>query len=262
MKNKSEEIIKKHYEGYEEDIRFTKSKGTAVEFFTNMHYIKKFIKKGDKVLEIGTATGAYAIELAKQGFDVTAIDLVQYNIDVLNKKAQDIKNLTAEKGDALDLSKFAENSFDMVLCFGPLYHLYSKQERMQAINEAIRVCKKDGILMFAFLTYSSIVWADGILWQQIDKIQEYMDKDGRLQNRPENVFSGYFIEDFEMQFENLNTQHIVNVASDGLAYIFRDYIDALPENKYKMFLNWHLSTCERRDQQGLSAHMLYICKKT
>ena len=259
--NKYSDIIKNYYNGHEEDIRFTKSKGTAVEFITNMHYINKFANKGNKILELGAGTGAYSVELAKKGFAINAIELVQSNLDILNKKAEGIENLTAEQGDALDLSRFKDNTFDIVLSFGPMYHLFSEKDKMQAINEAIRVCKKDGILMFAYLTHSSIVWNFGVKQKQFAYLAASMTKDGKINDTPEEIFSTYFSEDFTKQFDGLRTKHIANVASDGLAYAFREYIDALTEEQYKLFLDWHLNTCERIDHQGLSSHMLYICKK-
>lgn len=259
--NKHEDIIKKHYNDYEEDIRFSKSKGTAIEFITNMHYINKFAKKGIKILEIGAGTGNYSIELAKKGFKVTAIELVQKNLDVLNKKSKGLKNLTAEQGDALDLSRFKDNSFDMVLCFGPLYHLFTEKDKLQAINEAIRVCKKDGIIMFAYLTHSSVVWNFGVKKKQFEHLSKFLTEEGKIKDIPEEVFSTYFIEDFKNQFDDDKTKHLLNVASDGLAYGFREYVDELDDEQYKLFIDWHLKTCERCDQQGLSSHMLYICKK-
>ena len=259
--NKHADIIKKHYNDYQEDIRFSKSKGTEVEFITNMHYINKFAKSGVRILEIGAGTGAYSIELAKKGFNVTAIELVQSNLDILNKKAKGIGGLTAIQGDALDLSKFDNDYFDIVLCFGPLYHLFNEKDKKQAINEAIRVCRKNGTLMFAYITHSSVVWNFGVKKQKIEYLSKFLTTDGRIKDAPKEVFAMHFIEDFVKLFADTNTKHIANVASDGLAYNFREYIDALNDKQYKLFVDWHLSTCERPDQQGLSAHMLYICQK-
>lgn len=260
---KREEIIKNYYVNDDEDIRFTKSKGTKLEFITTMKYIQKYAKKGFKILELGAATGAYSIPLAQQGYSVTAVELIQENLDVLIKKAKGISNLVAMQGDAVNLSRFADNSFDMVLVFGPMYHLFKTKEKLSAVNEAIRVCKPNGILMFAFLSHSATVWSYGVKKHHLLDLLPLLGKDGKIKDEPDEIFTSYFKEDFLKLFNNTNTQALKFVAADGLAYgIARQFVDLLNEKEYEAFVNWHLSTCERDDHQGISSHMLYICKKT
>ena len=70
-------------------------------------------------------TGRYSLHYASQGYDVTAIEYVQHNLDILKSKIQDGMVIRAEKGDAVDLSRFADDTFDVTLVLGPLYHLYT-----------------------------------------------------------------------------------------------------------------------------------------
>lgn len=258
--NEYENLIKNHYENYAEEERFS-SKHQKVEYLTTMRYIKKYLKNGMKIIELGAGTGAYSIELAKQGYDVTSVELVKKNLNVLKKNGKGIKNLHPVQGDALDLSKFEDNSFDMVLSFGPMYHLFNEKDKLKAIKEEIRICKKDGIIMFAYITHSSIVWAYGVRCSGIDKLQYALMDNGAVKNVPEEIFSSYFIEDFKKQFKNSPTKHLKDVATDSLFNIMRDYVDDLSDEKYEMLLDYHFKTCERKDMQGLSNHMLYICKK-
>lgn len=143
-----------------------------------------------------------------------------------------------------------------------MYHLFNQEDKNKAIAETIRVCKPNGICMFAFLTHSSIVWNFGVRKNKMSELAPYLNSKGVIKDTPEEVFASYHIEDFAKQFENSNTTHIVNVATDGLFSIMRDYIDnVMSEEDYKQLINWHFNTCERLDQQGNSSHMLYICKK-
>lgn len=258
--NKYENLIKDKYESYTEETRFL-SKHQKVEYLTTMKYIKKYLQKGMKIIELGAGTGAYSIELAKQGYDVTAVELVKRNLNVLKKNGKKIKNLHPIHGDALDLSKFADNSFDIVLSFGPMYHLFNEKDKMQAIQEAVRICKNNGIIMFAYLTHASIVWAYGVRKNNIDKLQYAIMDNGAIKDVPEEIFSSYFIEDFKNQFKSLPIKHLKDVATDSLFDIMRDYVDELSDEKYEMLLDYHFKTCERKDMQGVSNHMLYICKK-
>ena len=49
---------------------------------TTMRYIDKYIKPGDRVLEIGAETGRYSHALARQGYAVDAVELVEHNIEI------------------------------------------------------------------------------------------------------------------------------------------------------------------------------------
>ena len=96
---------------------------------------------------MGAGTGRYSIALAKEGMEVTALDLVESNLEVLRQNGHGIDRLTACQGDAVDLSRFADETFDVTLVLGPLYHLYDAQDVHKAIDEAIRVTKKGGVLL-------------------------------------------------------------------------------------------------------------------
>lgn len=259
--NKYKHIIEEKYNNSQEDERFNR-KSQSFEFRTTMHYIQKYLKKGSKILEIGAGTGRYSIALAKMGYDVTAVELVESNLKVLRENSKEIANLKSYQGDALNL-QFEDNSFDMVLCLGPMYHLFNKKDKDRAISETIRVCKPKGICMFAYLTHSSIIWAYGVRKGSLKNLAYELNKDGSIKDIPEEIFSSYFVEEFEKQFERTNTTFLKNVATDGLAPMMRDYIDdgKMDDEDFELLYKIHLATCERLDHQGYSSHMLYICKK-
>lgn len=263
IKNKNKDIIVSYYENDNcEDIRFDRP-SHKFEYLTTMRYIKKYAKKSCKILEIGAATGNYSVELAKMGYNVTSIELVDFNLKILKKKAKGLTNIKAYQGDCLDLSRFKDGSFDVVLNLGPMYHLYTQQDKDQAIKETLRVCKSGGVCMFAYISHSSIVYNHGIRKGKINELFPYFDKDYKIKDEPKEVFSSYYVEDFNKQFENTNSTFIKNIATDGQFSLLRDYIDdgKMSEKDFKQALKWHFGTCERLDQLGLSCHLLYICKK-
>ena len=103
-----------HYSNYDEDNRFA-SKHGSVEFLTTMRYIEKYIKPGDRVLEVGAATGRYSHALARQGHAVDAVELVEHNIKVFKQNTQSNENITITQGNAMDLSTFPDNKYDTQL---------------------------------------------------------------------------------------------------------------------------------------------------
>ena len=42
-------------------------------------------------------------------------------------------------------------SFDVVLNMGPFYHLITKEQREKCLKECLRVLKKDGLLITAYI---------------------------------------------------------------------------------------------------------------
>lgn len=261
--NKHSDIIVNHYsENYKEEDRFASSKAKSFEYLTTMRYIEKFAKKGCKILEVGAGTGAYSITLAKMGYEVTAIELVPRHVEIMKERAKGIDNIKIYQGDALNLSMFEDNSFDIVLNLGPMYHLFNENDKRQAINESLRVCKHEGISMFAYIPHSSIVWNVGVRKNNMPAIKKWLGQDGKLTDAPEEIFASFYIEDFKKLFENTNTSYITNVATDSLAYCMYESIDSqMSDEDINSLLEWHFTTCERADQQGLSSHLLYICRK-
>ena len=124
---KTNRYLTDFYNNYDEDSRLTVKHG-SVEFLTTMHYIGKYIKPGDRVLEIGAGTGRYSHALARQSHTVDAVELIEHNIEVFRRNTLPGENITVVQGNALDLSAFQDNTYDITLLLGPLYHLYSRED--------------------------------------------------------------------------------------------------------------------------------------
>ena len=259
--NRHKDIILNKYTDYDEDSRLVKDRTHHIEFLTTMRYIQKFLKPKAKILEVGAGTGRYSLALAKMGYDVVAVDLVPKHVEMMKRKSKRLKNFQCFEADALDLSLFSDNSFDMVLNFGPMYHLFHQRDKNRAIEEALRVAKKKGICMFAYLSHASIMATYALRKGKVEKVLSLMDNAGRIKDTPEEVFTSFYAEDFKKLFATTNTEYITNVATDGVAPAMSEWVEQLSKKDYQAFLNWHFMTCERSDQQGLSSHLLYICRK-
>lgn len=259
--NKYKDIILNKYADCDEDSRLIRDRAHNIEYLTTLHYIQKFLKPGAKILEVGAGTGRYSLALAKMGYNVVATDLTPKHVEIMKRKSKRLKNFQCMVADGLDLSMFKDNSFDIVLNFGPMYHLFNQKDKNQAIKETLRVAKKNAICMFAYISHSSIVLSYGLIKNHISEIIPCMDKTGRIKDIPEKVFAAFYVEDFKKLFNKTNTKYITNVATDGIAPAMSGWIENLSKKDYQTYLNWHLMTCERLDQQGLSSHLLYICKK-
>ena len=170
------QALTQFYSNYDEEGRLLSRHG-QVEFLTTMRYIEKYLLSGMRILEIGAATGRYSHSLARKGYRVDAVELIQHNIDIFSSLTQPGENVTIRQGNAKDLRCFADDTFDMTLLLGPMYHLFTVEEQMQALSEAIRVTKKGGIIMAAYCgndaTIVQFCFGRGMLREQ--RYQELID---------------------------------------------------------------------------------------
>ena len=100
-----------------------------------------------RVLEIGAGTGRYSHALARDGFAVDAVELVEHNIRLFRRNTRPGEAVRIVQGNALDLSAFPDDRYDVTLLLGPLYHLYTPQHKRQALAEAIRVTRPGGVIL-------------------------------------------------------------------------------------------------------------------
>ena len=254
-------ILNKHYSNYDEDSRLVSSNHGKVEFITTTKYIDKYLKPNSKILEVGAGTGRYSLHYAGLGYEVNAIEFVSHNIKILKSKIKKGMKIKAEQGDAVDLSRFADNTFDVTLVLGPLYHLYNLEDQKKSISEAVRVTKPGGIVAIAYLTSDSIIIGWGLDGHLIDGQGVDFDNNFKIINTVEGVFAAFYIKEFKKLMKEFNVKYLKNVATDGMSEHLKEKIDALSEEEFNVWLKYHLSTCEREDLQGYSNHMLYICKK-
>lgn len=130
---KTDQYLIDFYSHYDEDSRLSPKHG-MVEFLTTMRYVEKYIKPGDRVIEIGAGTGRYSHALARRGYAVDAVELVEHNIEIFRENTLPGETVTVTQGNALDLSAFSDKEYDITLLLGPLYHLYSREDKRRAIR--------------------------------------------------------------------------------------------------------------------------------
>ncbi len=254
--------IEEHYNNYDEESRLLSRHG-SVEYLTTMHYIHEYMKPGDRVLEVGCATGRYSIALAKEGHCVTAVDLVQHNLDVLVSKLDGTEPIQVMRGNALDLGFMAPNQFDVTLVLGPLYHLYTKEDMHKALMEALRVTKHGGYVMVAYCMNDSCVLQHGFFTPDGSGLLNLDKADGnwKLKMAPEEVFTLMRVEEIDELNAKLPAFRVRFLATDGPTIYFRDQVDAMDDKTFDLWMKYHLSTCERRDLIGATNHTLDILQK-
>lgn len=262
---KTNQYLIDFYNNYNEDSRLT-SKHGSVEFLTTMRYVEKYLKPGDRVLEIGAGTGRYSHALARQGYIVDAIELIEHNIDVFCKNTSTDENISVIRGNALDLSAFPDNRYNITLLLGPLYHLYNEEDKRQAIREAIRVTKRGGIIFAAYVIFDGCLLDEGFNRSNIN-VAQYI-KNGLLdpetfaaKSEPKDLFELVRKEDIDELMSAFSVTRLHYVATDGCALFMREAIDAMDDQTFQLYLKYHFATCERTDLLGVTSHAIDIFKK-
>ena len=260
--DKRTELITDFYNEGHEDTRLSRSRHGQLEYLTTMRYIHKMLPEKADIIEIGAGTGRYSIALAREGYNVTAVELTKSNLEVLEQNSKGLNNIKSYQGDALDLSRFADNTFDLTLVFGPMYHLYAEEDQQKALDEAIRVTKNGGIIMVAFLSAPMILFDNYLQGNFRAGVAENFTEDYHTKHFPEQLFTGFNIDEFEAMFENKPVEWITTAATDSILELAEGRADfALSDEDFAAFAEYHLHNCERRELLGCSAHLLYICRK-
>jgi len=260
--------LEEYYNKFNEDKRL-KSRHGMVEYRVTMHYICKFLEQLEKripkqdiqIADIGAGTGAYSIPLFEAGYNVTAVELVKHNLGVMHQKCPE---LNCYQGNAKKLKRMKDNTYDVTLLFGPMYHLFG-EEKEQALSEAKRVTKPGGLIFVAYVMneYSVVTYAI-----KERHILEVMDETGTLdstfhtRNTPENLYDYVRIEDIDELNKKVGLERVMIISPDGPMDYIRPFLNQLTEEEFERVVQYQLATCERQDLIGAGAHTVDILRKT
>ncbi len=252
------ELVQELYRRFDENNRLNKSQAARVEFLTTVWYIEKYLSPAAKILDVGAGAGEYSLYFAGKGYQVSALELADANIAVFRKKMTSNDPIDLVQGNALDLSRYESNSFDIVLLLGPLYHLHDENDRLRCIEEAKRVCKPEGKIFFAFISNDII-----ILTMQQAQSDYLLNGDYNKEN--------FRLDDIPFVFHTVARSrellgkagvHICHeVAADGASELLQDLVNSLDAASYQQYLRYHFYICEKSEFLGMSNHLLFIGNK-
>ena len=261
--------LEAYYNKFNEDKRLNSRHG-QVEFRTSMQYIHRYLeefaavsgkaKAQIRILDIGAGTGRYSIALAKEGYDVSAVELVKHNLGRLKAKCSLVK---AYQGNAMNLKRFVDESFDMALLFGPMYHLHKEEDKLKALTEAKRVLTKEGYLLTAYVMNEFSVITYAFKERHIRESLEAGMLDGTFHctEKANELYSMVRLEDIDKLNRKAELKRIQIISADGAANYMRPFLNALDEEEFEYFLAYHLATCERMDLMGAAGHTVDILRK-
>ena len=256
--------LEEYYNNYNEEGRLLSRHG-QVEYLTTMRYIQACLEgiSAPSILEVGAGTGRYSVTLAKQGLKVTAVELVEHNLEVLRSKLDGTEPIIALQGNALDLSRFPDDSFDLTMLLGPMYHLYQREEKLRALSEAVRVTKPGGHILVAYCMNEATVIQYVFGMNHLHEVMELnmLSADWHCVSEPKEIFELVRTEDIAELDAAMPVKRIKLVATDGATNYKREFIDAMDDETFGKWMDYHFAICERQDLIGASHHTLDILQK-
>ena len=256
--------LEQYYNNYDEEGRLLSRHG-QVEYLTTMKYIEECLEgiSTPSILEVGAGTGRYSVTLAKQGRHVTAVELIEHNLEILKSKLEGTEPITTFQGNALDLSQLSDNSFDLTMLLGPMYHLYTKNEKQRALSEAVRVTKPGGHILVAYCMNEPTIIQYVFGLNHLHEVMELnmLTSDWHCISEPKDLFEMVRTEEIAELDAAVPVKRIKLVATDGATNYKREYIDAMDDEIFSKWMDYHFTICERQDLIGASHHTLDILQK-
>ena len=259
--------IHRHYE-LSPSLEADRLSRHPIEFEVTMRHLRQHLPESGSILDVGCATGAYSISLAKSGYDVTAVDISPALVQLCGRNAaregvsDHIQTFVA---DARDLSQIPGTEFDAVMLMGPLYHLIVREDRQKAIAEAVGRMKPSApffsahinrIGMLAHIAKTVPEWIE-----QTNSVESVLSRGHDDGTHPrDGRFRGYFatVEELAPLHEEMGLQTVAIAAADPASVAIDESFRALPANQQELWLDLFFRVSAETSFRGGWPHLLYI----
>jgi ubiquinone/menaquinone biosynthesis C-methylase UbiE len=266
MENNNE--VAQYYEKYDENGRIDKH---PIEFIRSKEIISRYLPSTPiKIVDLCGASGHYAYWLATMGHEVHLMDLSEKHIKetIANKEKYNVELMSIRQGDARETA-FKNETFDMILLMGALYHLQNRDDRIKCIKESYRILKKGGVAVFAYISRHATI-LDGFAKDLINDplYVEIMENDyftGIHENMGNTeYFTNAYLHSTKEIYDELlyvNYNNIIVYGVEGFSTLLnqKDYLN--DEKKLNCLLKYLELFEQDSEMLGISLHKLAICKK-
>ncbi|MFW9769032.1 MAG: class I SAM-dependent methyltransferase [Candidatus Thorarchaeota archaeon] len=272
-------MIEGYFDKFTDDEweRLDRTPKGKVQFHIHQHFLRKHLKKGDRVLEIGSGPGRFTIELAKLGARISVVDISNEQLRLNKEKVKDAGFDDSvewrRKLDILNLEGIPDNEYDATVLYGgPLSYVLEFVD--DALDEVIRVTKPRGIIFTSVMsclgTYHHLIRNvfeefENIGLEKFDELTRTGDVVGDLAGEGTHQCHMYRWSEYSAVLSkhpvDILDVSAANYLSNGL--FNEEYLIELTKDtmKWKMFLKWELDFCRELSAIDGGTHMIAILQK-
>jgi len=268
-----ETLVRDYYTGQvrKEWRRLVRDAYHRLELETTLHYLEKYLPPTGLILDAGGGPGRYTIELARRGYELVMLDMTPANLEFARRQIRrakvqaNIRDVT--EGTLVDLSRYAEGTFDAVLCLGgPLSHVLDAQKRKRAISELVRVARRGAPILVSVMSRLSLLVVELMEFQYELEMPHYRQirDTGDYEGGSGFTACHFFLpEELRAAFGAQAVTELEMVGLEGLSSHHNTKLNQLAKNPLRWQIWWetHLQTCTHPAVVGLSEHMLIVCQK-
>ena len=257
--------IEEYYGKFNEEKRFDSRHG-QVEYRVTMKYVDALIEElghepaDIRIMDIGAGTGRYAVPLSDRGFEVWAVEPVAHNLKRMQRKSEKVR---CYKRDGRHLKGIEDEYFDITLMLGPMYHLFSHEDKLKALMEAKRVTKPGGSILvgycmneYAFVTYAL---NEGHFTECLEGGR--LDGSFHCISEPEDIYDYVRTEDIDRLMQDSGLIRYKLISPDGPTNYIRKTLKKLTDEEFEKYVDYVYSISDRADLIGAAAHTVDILKK-
>lgn len=266
MSSKDKEIIREFYNNSNETE--WKRIENRPEFILTCRFLDRYIKPGQRVLDIGGGPGRYSLYLLEKGCNVSLLDLSEGNVSLAREKAAEKGfTLDAKQGDACVVHKSYTEKFDHILLMGPMYHLLEERDRVKAMESALSLLKEGGKIYVSFISmFAGIIFTMKELPEIILKQEEQEFYKSYLQDKS---FAGdaftraFFIRQQEILpfMEKFPLKKLHLFSQEGVSSPCEENIMKAKPEVVEAWLKLCEQLCEREELLSWGEHLMYIGEK-
>ena len=256
------------YREIDEEKRLQSTLARRVEYLTTIRILEQYCSDKANCIDVGCGVGIYSLYMDGLGVKTTALDLVPEHIVRFNEIIKETNaDITAQVGTALNLSEFKSESFEVVLCLGPLYHFITLEQQIKCVKECRRVADPNAILLFSYISpYSVFPCAirgdiNRMSLKLIDKIidDHCIERDSPYCFWTDNDYHDPY--EIEKLIADCGLKIIDHLSTDGQSIAFQNVVNKMTEKEFDIWMNYHLRTCRIRSMLGSSNHGLIVARK-
>ncbi len=263
MENSYKEKIIEKYAGGGEVHRAEQTGQFAMEFIYTKRALDNYIAPEKKVIELGCGGGYYLMNYAPKCKEYRGVDLSPVNVEIVEKQIADsgYTNASVIRGDATDLKEIEAESYDVVLCLGPLYHL-KREDRILCIRECRRICKQGGIIVFAFINKIGAIakFGHGVGWKNVltPAVGECV-----MERGTDDVHTDIFFFTMpEEMIEDTESVGLKRIKMTGVDFLLLEpEIEGFTEEQRSIWFKFADMVADSEYATSLSNHALFICQK-